>query len=156
MTIATGDSVTVEYTGRLDDGTVFDTSRKAVAKETGLADAQPSREYAPLTVDVGAGRVIAGLEEALVGLEQGTETTIVIPPEKGYGEWTEADVKEFDTAELREQIKGHDLQEGAYLDGPDGQHGEIIHLDEETVRVDFNPQLAGETLEFDIEIVDVN
>jgi len=43
MTIATGDSVTLEYTGRLDDETVFDTSRKSVAEETGLAEAQPDR-----------------------------------------------------------------------------------------------------------------
>jgi len=41
MTIATGDSVTLEYTGRLDDETVFDTSRKSVAEETGPAEAQP-------------------------------------------------------------------------------------------------------------------
>lgn len=155
MTITTGDSVTVEYTGRLDDGTVFDTSREAVAEETGLADAQPARDYGPLTVDIGAGQVITGLEEGLIGLEEGTETTIVVTPEEGYGEWTEANVEEFDTADLRAQVSGHELQEGAVLNGPDGQHGEIIELDEETVRVDFNPPLAGETLEFEIEIIDV-
>jgi hypothetical protein len=49
VTIATGDSVTLEYTGRLDDETVFDTSRKPVAEKTGLAEAQPEREYTPLT-----------------------------------------------------------------------------------------------------------
>ena len=53
MSIDTGDSVTLEYTGRLDDETVFDTSRKSVAEETGLAEVQPDREYAPLTVEVG-------------------------------------------------------------------------------------------------------
>jgi len=63
MTIATGDSVTLEYTGRLDDETVFDTSRKSVAEETGLAEAQPDREYAPLTVEIGDEQIIEGMEE---------------------------------------------------------------------------------------------
>ena len=68
MTIATGDTVEFEYTGSLDDGTVFDTSRESVANESDLATSQPNREYTPLTVEIGAGRVIEGLEDALVGL----------------------------------------------------------------------------------------
>lgn len=156
MTIATGDSVTLAYTGRLDDGTVFDTSREATAKEAGLADTQPDREYTPLTLDVGAGKVIEGLEDGLVGLEEGTTTTLAIPPEKGYGEWTEAEVQKFDTAELQEMVGEQDLEEGAYLQTQNGQPGEITHVDEETVKVDFNHSLAGETLEFEIEILDVN
>ncbi|WP_435125734.1 FKBP-type peptidyl-prolyl cis-trans isomerase [Halobaculum sp. D14] len=156
MTIATGDSVTLEYTGRLDDGTVFDTSRAEVAAEEGLAEAQPDREYSPLTVDVGAGQVIEGMEEGLVGLEAGETTTLTIPPEEGYGEWTEEHVQEFDTPELEEMLGGQRPEEGAYLEAQNGQQGEITHVDDETVRVDFNPELAGETLEFDVEIVDVN
>ena len=109
MTIATGDSVTIEYTGRLDDGTVFDTSRESVATETELADAQSDREYTPLTIDVGAEQVIEGLEDGLIGLEQGTTTTITIPPKKGYGDWTEERIQEFDTEELREMVGGQTL-----------------------------------------------
>lgn len=156
MTIATGDSVTLAYTGRLDDGTVFDTSREGVAEEAGLAEAQPDREYTPLTVDVGAGKVIEGLEDGLVGLDQGTTTTIAIPPEKGYGEWTEEEMQEFDTDELREMVGGQNLEEGAYLQTQNGQPGQITHIDEETVEVDFNHSLAGETLEFEVEIIEVN
>lgn len=156
MTIATGDSVTLAYTGRLDDGTVFDTSREETAEETGLADAQPDRQYTPLTLDVGAEKVIEGLEDGLVGLEEGTTTTLTIPPEKGYGEWTEAEVQEFDTDELIEMVGEQDLEEGAYLQTQSGQPGEITHAGEETVKVDFNHSLAGETLEFEIEVLEVN
>lgn len=156
MTIANGDSVTLEYTGRLDDGTVFDTSRADVAEEAGLAEAQPDREYAPLTVEVGAEQVIEGMEEGLRGLESGESTTITIPPAAGYGEWSEERVQEFETDELREMVGGQGLEEGAYLEAQNGQMGELIHVDEETVRVDFNPELAGETLEFEVEILDVN
>ncbi len=156
MTIATGDSVTLEYTGRLDDETVFDTSREAVAEEAGLAEAQPDREYAPLTVDVGAEQVIEGMEEGLVGLEAGETTTLTIPPEKAYGERSEERIQEFETEELREMLGGQTPEEGAYLEAQNGQHGEVVHSGEEVVRVDFNPRLAGETLTFEIEIVDVN
>lgn len=156
MTIATGDSVTLEYTGRLDGETVFDTSREAVAEEAGLAEAQPDREYAPLTVDVGAEQVIEGMEEGLVGLEAGETTTLTIPPEKAYGERSEERIQEFETEELREMLGGQTPEEGAYLEAQNGQHGEVVHSGEEVVRVDFNPRLAGETLTFEIEIVDVN
>lgn len=155
MTIATGDSVTLEYTGRLDDGTVFDTSKQSVAESEGLAAAQPDREYAPLTVEIGAGEVIQGMEEGLIGLDAGEETTLEIPPEEAYGEWSEDHVQEFDTDELTEMV-GQTPEEGAFLEAQNGQHGEITHVDDEIVRVDFNPDLAGETLEFDVEIVDVN
>ena len=155
MTIATGDSVTLEYTGRLDDGTVFDTSKESVSKEEGIAQAQPDREYEPLTVEIGAGQIIEGMEDGLVGLDAGEETTLEIPPEEAYGEWSQEQVQEFDTDELVEML-GQTPEEGAFLEAQNGQHGEITHVDDEVVKVDFNPDLAGETLEFDVEIVDVN
>lgn len=155
MTITTGDDVTFEYTGRLDDGTVFDSSRESVAREAGLVETQPDREYTPLTVEVGSGHVIEGMEEGLLGMDAGETKTVEIPPEKAYGEWTEENVQEFDTDELSEML-GQQPEEGAFLQAQNGQHGEIVHVDDETVRVDFNPDLAGETLEFEIEIVDVN
>lgn len=156
MTIVTGDSVTFEYTGRLDDETVFDTSRKATAEETGLAEAQPDREYGPLTVDIGAEEVIEGLEEGLIGLEAGATESLSIPPEKAYGTPSDENIQEFETDELREMLGGQLPDEGVYLEAQNGQPGEVIHVDEEVVRVDFNPRLAGETLTFDIEIIDVN
>lgn len=156
MTIATGDSVTLEYTGRLDDGTIFDTSLEEVANETGLAESQPDREYAPLTVEVGAGEIIPGLEEALTGFEQDETYTVTIPPEEAYGEWTEEQVEEYDADEFRQMLEGQTPEEGAYIQTPQGGLAEIVHVDDETVRVDFNHSLAGETLEFEVEIVDVS
>jgi FKBP-type peptidyl-prolyl cis-trans isomerase 2 len=156
MTIDTGDSVTLEYTGRLDDETVFDTSRKSVAEETGLAEAQPDREYTPLTVDIGDKQVIEGMEEGLIGLEAGESETFLIPPEKAYGKPNSDNIQEFETDELREMLGGQTPEEGSYLEAQTGNQGEVIHVDEEVVRVDFNPRLAGETLTFEVEILDVN
>ena len=155
MTIATGDSVTLEYTGRLDDETVFDTSRETVAEETGLAESQPDREYTPLTVEVGAEQVIEGMDEGLVGLEEGANTTLSIPPEKAYGERSDERIQTFETDDIREMLGGQTPDEGAYLEAQNGQHGEVVHVGEDVVEVDFNPQLAGETLTFEIEVLDV-
>ena len=135
---------------------MFDTSRESVAEEAGLAEAQPDREYAPLTVDVGAEQVITGMEEGLIGLEAGESTTLSIPPEKAYGEHSAENVQEFETAELQEMLGGQTPEEGAYLEAQNGQTGEVVHAGDEVIRVDFNPRLAGETLTFEIEIVDVN
>jgi len=140
----------------LDDETVFDTSRESVAEEEGLAEAQPDREYAPLTVDVGAEQVIEGMEEGLIGLEAGESETLSIPPEKAYGERSEERVQEFETEELREMLGGQTPEEGSFLEAQNGQQGEVVHVDEDVVRVDFNPRLAGETLTFEIEVIDVN
>ena len=156
MTIETGDSVTLEYTGRLDDETVFDTSRKSVAEETGLAEAQPDREYTPLTVNIGNGQVIKGMEEGLIGLEAGETETLTIPPEKAYGEPSDENIQEFETEELRGMLGGQTPEEGLYLEAQNGSQGEVVHVDEGVVRVDFNHRLAGETLTFEVEIIDVN
>lgn len=156
MTIATGDSVTIEYTGRHKDGTIFDTSKESIAVESGLDEAQPEREYEPLTFEIGAEQVIEGLDEALIGLEEGNTPTVAVPPEKAYGEWTEERVREFDRDELQNKIGDEPLVEGDYLQSQSGQPGEIVHVDDEVIRVDFNPRLAGETLEFDVEILAVN
>jgi len=156
MTIATGDSVTLEYTGRLDDGTVFDTSREQVAAETGLAEAQPDREYTPLTVEVGASQVIEGMDEGLIGLEVGETATLSIPPEKAYGEPNEEHIQEFEPGELQQMLGGQLPEEGDKLEAQGGQVGDVVHVDDEVVRVDFNPELAGETLEFEVEILEAN
>ncbi|KAB1185175.1 MULTISPECIES: peptidylprolyl isomerase [Haloferax] len=154
MTIETGDAVSLEYVGKLPDGTVFDTSRPEVAEAEGLAEGQ-DREYEPLTVEVGAGTVIEGLDEALVGMDVGDEESIEIPPEKAYGQPSEDRIREHETAQLRE-ILGDDPEVGMYVQTQQGGLGEIVHADDEIVRIDFNHQLAGETLIFDIEIVDAN
>jgi len=155
MVITDGDSVTIEYTGRLEDGTVFDTSKRSVAEEGGLAGAQPEREYGPLTVEVGNGRVIEGLEEALRGMEAGEAQTVSLPPEEAYGEPTDERVLEYDTPEFREMLQGEEPAEGMQVQAQGGALGEVVDVDEETTRVDFNHELAGETLEFEVEVVEV-
>ncbi|AGB38911.1 FKBP-type peptidyl-prolyl cis-trans isomerase [Natronococcus occultus] len=158
MAIETGDSVTIEYTARFEDGLVFDTTRERVAEETGLAEQLPDREFEPLTFEVGDAEIIDGVTEALVGMEEGAETTITVPPEDAYGERSEDRVIEHNTVEFEQMLEseGRDLEMGAEIETKDGSVGEITHIDPEIVRIDFNHQLAGETLEFDLEVLEVN
>ena len=152
MTIATGDTVTFEYVGRIPDGPVFDTSRESIAEEEGLP--VDEREHQPLSVEIGANEIIQGLEDGLRGLEAGAEASIEVTPEDGYGHHTEEKIVEHQAAELAELLDGKLPEEGMQLQRQNGQVGEVIHVDDEVVRIDFNHPLAGETLVFDVEIVD--
>lgn len=156
MAIETGDTVTFEYVGRFEDGTVFDTSRESIAIEAGLAEGQSERTYDPLTVEVGAGRIIEGLDEALLGLAEGDETTEVIPPERAYGSRSDEEVETFDEATFRNMVGGELPEVGARLRAQDGSIATVTDVNDGSIEVDFNHELAGETLEFEVEIVDVS
>jgi len=157
MTITDGDDVTIEYVGRLEDQTLFDTSDRALAEETGLAEEHPDRAYEPLTVNVGEGNVIEGLEEALRGLEEGQSTAVRIPPEKAYGRYEESRVAEYDRGAFEEMMGDRELVIGFEVEAKDsGLPGEVSEIRDDSVIVDFNHELAGETLEFEIEVVDVS
>jgi FKBP-type peptidyl-prolyl cis-trans isomerase 2 len=154
MAISTGDSVTIAYTGRLDDGAVFDTTDESVAEEAGLLDEQPDREFEPLTVEVGAGNLIEGMEQGLLGMEAGDSETITVPPEEAYGEADGDSVREFDP-EGFEGMVGQEPAEGLQVRAQGGAVGTVVEVTDEAVRVDFEHPLAGETLTFEIDVLSV-
>lgn len=78
-----GDTVKVDYVGKLQDGTVFDTSVLEEAKNAGIYN--ESRIYEPLTLRIGDGSTIPGFENGILGMKEGETKTIAIPPEQGYG-----------------------------------------------------------------------
>ncbi len=82
--VATGKKVAIDYTGRLLDGTLFDTSREADAKAANKY--MEGREYKPLEYTVGAQSMIKGWEEGVMGQPAGSEITLIIPSELAYGE----------------------------------------------------------------------
>ncbi|MFH1056145.1 MAG: FKBP-type peptidyl-prolyl cis-trans isomerase [Candidatus Altiarchaeota archaeon] len=84
---ADGDIVSVEYTGTFENGSVFDTSNKALAEKSGVYN--PLRTYEPLQFTLGYGGLIKGFEEAVVGMKVDEEKTFTLPPEKAYGYPTE-------------------------------------------------------------------
>lgn len=83
LTAQKGDTVSVHYLGKFPGGKVFDTSMKSEAVKAGLFS--PAREYKPLQVVLGAHQVIAGFEEALIGMKVNETKEVTLPPEKAYG-----------------------------------------------------------------------
>jgi len=141
MAIAqTGDTVRINYSGRLADGTQFDSSEGR----------------APLEVTLGAGQVIVGLEQQLVGMEPGTKSTVTIPADQAYGQRRQEAIQQLDRAKLP---AGVDVQVGTQLQARTKDGGMIpitvVDLDEARVTVDANHPLAGRDLIFDIEVVEV-
>ncbi len=78
-----GDTISVHYLGKFPGGQVFDTSIESGAKKHGMYS--PARDYKPLQVTLGAGQVIAGFEEALMGMSINEEKEVTLPAEKAYG-----------------------------------------------------------------------
>jgi len=145
-TVENGDTISVDYVGKLEDGTVFDTSEKEAANEAGIYNEM--RDYKPLTFTVGAGQMIKGFDEGVVGMKVGEEKTLEIPPEEAYGEYME----EY-TRELPRNAVNFTPEVGMQLATENGLRGKVIKVDEENFVVDFNHELAGKTLIFKIKVI---
>ena len=138
-TVQSGDTVKVHYTGKLADGTIFDSS----------ADRDP------LEFTVGENRVISGFEHAVVGLAVGDKKSVSIPPEDGYGEYTTDLVATINRSQIPADIEP---APGLVLQG-DTPHGPmkfmITVVDGDKVTLDGNHPLAGKQLAFEIEVMDI-
>lgn len=152
MSIEHGDRVTIEYIGLLEDGSVFTTSKAEVARKHGL-DAEGG-EWNPLSFVVGANEVIEGLETAVLGLSVGEERTVTVEPAEAYGEYDEERVREYDP-ETFEGMVGQPPEIGLHVEAQNGLHGDVTAVAEDSVQVDFNHELAGKTLTFELEIMTV-
>ena len=102
--IANGSSVSVNYTGRLEDGSIFDTSL------------QEGRT--PLTAILGQGQLIAGFENGLIGMSTGEKKTIEIEPSDAYGEVNEMMIQEVELDKVPQGVKVGDMLQGQNQYGP--------------------------------------
>jgi FKBP-type peptidyl-prolyl cis-trans isomerase 2 len=135
-----GDRVRVHYTGSLDDGTLFDSSR----------------ERAPLEFTLGDGQLIKGFELAVDGMSSGETKTVTIPAVEAYGPHREELVNDLPRSKIPPEIE---LNTGLQLEAqnPDGQSVRFVvaAFDAETVTLDGNHPLAGQDLTFEIEVVEI-
>lgn len=146
--IESGDIISVDYVGKLEDGTLFDTSVKEAAIEAGIYNQR--RDYKPLTFTVGAGQMIKGFDEGVVGMRVGEERTLTIPPEEAYGEYREELAREIpvNAVDFTPEV-------GMKLITDSGLTGTITEVSENNFVVNFNHELAGKTLIFLVRIVSV-
>lgn len=128
-----GDAVRVLYEGMFEDGTVFDSSGET-----------------PLAFTLGKGQVVRGFEAAVRGLRPGDKVTVVLPPEEAYGLRDESMVITVPATAAPEGLEvGMDV-----AIGPNRIAARVLEISQEgTVTIDANPQLAGMTLKFHIELL---
>jgi FKBP-type peptidyl-prolyl cis-trans isomerase SlyD len=143
------DFVKLAYTVRtVEDGTVVDTTSKEVAEDAEI-DTE-DYDFSPRIIVVGAGHVFEGVDEALVGAEAGDTGTVDIPAEEAFGEFDPDDVRTISA----EKIDEDDRYPGARVQ-IDGEQGHVETIIGGRARVDFNHPLAGESLEYEYEVVEV-
>lgn len=145
-----GDKVSVEYVGRLENGTVFDTNIREEAQKAGL----PARPLYPyLTFVVGAGQMIPGFDKGVVGMAVGEKKTVTVPPEEAYGEWLEENVFFVPLANIT--AEGGAPRVGMRLFATNRVSGVVTAVNDTHATVDFNHELAGKTIVFDITMKDI-
>ncbi|MFA6036310.1 MAG: peptidylprolyl isomerase [Candidatus Micrarchaeia archaeon] len=130
---AKGDTVTVDYVGTLDNGTVFD------------ASIESGRE--PISFVVGAGQMIKGFDAAVVGMKVGDTKNVRIAPEDAYGQWSADMVASVPRANVHGNVTV-----GSVLQSSDGLTGIVTEITDTTVKLDFNSPLAGKALNFRISM----
>ena len=135
-----GDNVQVHYTGKLEDGSVFDSS---VQRE-------------PLGFTVGGGQMIQGFDAAVNGMAVGDKKTVTIPAAEAYGERRDDMLIDVPRTQVPADIKP-EVGMQLTLQGGNGQPMPVIviHVDDEKITLDANHQLAGKDLIFDIELVKI-
>ena len=144
LTIENGDFIRINYTGRLEDGTVFDTTYEEVAKEHGIYD--ENARYESYVIVVGKGHVVEGLDEDIDEKEVGYHGSVEIPPEKGYGERKTELVVTYPTSSFTEPpVKGMRAV-------VEGKEGTVVMTIGRRARIDFNSPMAGRTLTFEYVI----
>jgi FKBP-type peptidyl-prolyl cis-trans isomerase 2 len=133
--VANDSTVTVNYTGRLEDGTVFDSSMVE------------GRE--PIKVQLGQGQLIKGFESGLMDMGEGETKTVEIPASDAYGEYLDYLIQEVE----KTQMPG-DVEVGTPLMGT--VQFVVKEVNESTVLLDANHPLAGKNLIFDLEVVEIH
>lgn len=138
--VKNGDTVKVHYTGTFDNGTVFDSSA--------------GRE--PLEFSVGAGMMIRGFDEGVVGMQEGETKTIHIPADRAYGQYREDLVFLVDPESVQggESLTGGE-QVSITLPGGHVMAGTVTGISPDGIVIDANHHLAGEDLTFSVTLVEI-
>lgn len=137
---ANGDQVRVNYVGRFPDGSIFDSSEG----------------HEPLEFTVGAGEVISGFDQAVIGQSPGETRTVVVPPENGYGEHLPEMVAEVERKLIPDQEKlllGSMLE--VNLENGQSLEVQVVEISDTLVVLDGNHPLAGKELHFEIEMLEI-
>ncbi|HBC07785.1 MAG TPA: peptidylprolyl isomerase [Rhodospirillaceae bacterium] len=136
---ATGDTLRVHYTGTLDDGTTFDTSK----------------DRAPMEVTLGGGQILPGVEAALAGMAEGDTKKVTLEPDDAFGDHNPDLVQTVGRGTIPAEIP---LEVGAVLEATNEtgnpMHLVVLEFNDEDVTLDANHPLAGKALTFELTLVE--
>ena len=139
--VAKGDRVEIHYVGTLEsDGTEFDSSRE---------------RGAPLPFTVGQGQMIKGFDDGVLGMKIGEMKTLVLPPSMAYGDVSPENVLRVPKKDVVDAIGAEECVIGAKLMVGQGMPATITEITEEEIALDANHPLAGQTLKFEVELMDL-
>lgn len=144
MSIEKGDFIKISYTGKTDEGRVFDTTEEEVAKASNIF--YDKGKYGGDVIIAGAGHTIAGLDEDLIGKDVGYSGSVTIPPEKAFGHRNPELIESVPITKFKERPQVEMIVD------VDGRRGVVIRVIGRMAQVDFNRYLAGQTVTYDYEI----
>ena len=146
-TVQEHDFIELDYTGKLTDGIVFDTTKEKIAKENDLP--AEGREFKPAVICVGEKQILPGLDDKLIGKEIGKELTIELNAEEAFGK---RDIKKMRIVPAS-TFKEHKVQPrpGLQID-VDGEMGIISRVSGGRIIVNFNHPLAGKEVTYTVKV----
>jgi FKBP-type peptidyl-prolyl cis-trans isomerase 2 len=150
-TVKSGDIVSVDYTGWLDDGTIFDTSDAATARQAGIYDENIT--YTPLIFTVGSGEYLQVFEDTVIGLKVNESRNITITPDQAYGEYDPSLIQPVNMSTLLEYDIIPHVNDTLYY----GIQPVTVYSipNNTTVYIDFNHPMAGKTLHFMLTVREI-
>ena len=151
MAINKGDFVRLNFTGKIQENDeIFDTTFEDVAKEADLFD--ENKEYKPIPIIVGGNHLLPAIEEAIVGLEEGDSKTVEVDSKNAFGSRNRQLIQLIPLKEFKKQ--GMTPVPGMKISS-EGTTGKILTVNGGRVKVDFNHELAGKDLIFDVDVVEI-
>ena len=154
---AEGDFVLVKLTGRTQKGTIFRVSSEEDAKKAGMFDEKKAEQgmYTPEFVIIGKpGFLNEGLTEIIKEMNYFEKKSVRIPPTKAYGKRDPQKIERMGIAKFRKVNEGKNPELGQEFANKKGQRGVITNVVQGRVIIDYNHPLAGQSLDYNLEIID--
>jgi len=151
MAIQDGDFVRVEFTGKIKEtDEIFDTTSEDIAEEAGIF--VDNKQYGPIPIIVGGNHLLPAIDEAILGTEAGESVHVSVTPENGFGQRDSSLIQLIPMKEFKKQ--GMTPYPGMKIQSQ-GTTGKILTVNGGRVKVDFNHELAGKDLVYDVEVCEI-
>jgi peptidylprolyl isomerase len=162
-----GDIVKIDYTGKLEDGTVFDSTLEDECSTDGCDSDDCGdecddegcgcgHESGPMELTIGEGELFAQVDEALIGMAPGDKKSVIIPAADAFGEYDKDKVFTVPRSDLPEDLQPEVGDELVLTNEDDEELGvQVVEITEESVTFDSNHPLAGEDLTFEVTLLEI-